>query len=301
MPIVFIHLGNAPPAYWMDAVKQARVWNPETPIICISSVIQDYGFGEVWIAVDDIPIGESHKRFRGTTLLPGEYYDKGFWQWTTERLFVLEDWMRWKDVTECFHVENDNMIYQNISDIVPLLREVSPGLSTTFQGQGAKRDSVRACFSVLYCSSVNALANFVFYLAASPSSMAEMERGGLYWLDTPDECSYLPTAAVGVVLDSEKYRSWFEDERFNGVSVVFDSAMYGQFLGGIDTRGAVPVVGEGKGHISPDSEMRVDQYEHVWRKDELGRRYPTITDTGGKVWKIANLHIHCKRLHEFSS
>jgi hypothetical protein len=301
VPIIFIHLGDAPPAYLASAVKQARLWNPNAPIVCISSVIQDYSCGEEWVSVNTIPMGESHTRFLETTRLPGEKYDKGFWKWTTERLFVLNDWMTWKGVRECFHLENDNMLYQNIEDIIPLLRAVSPGLSTTFQGQGSQRNSLRACFSVMYCCSVDALSNFLFYLAATPSIMAEMERGGLYWLDTPEECSYLPTAPVGVVLDSERYRSWFEDERFKELGIIFDSAMYGQILGGIDTRGEIPSETQGKGYVNPDSEMRADQYEYVWRKDELGRRYPTIKDTGGKVWKIANLHIHCKRLADFSS
>ena len=65
------------------------------------------------------------------------------------------------------------MLYQNIEDIIPLLRAVSPGLSTTFQGQGAQRNSLRACFSVMYCCSVDALSNF---LARRPDQDGQSEQ-----------------------------------------------------------------------------------------------------------------------------
>lgn len=299
IPIVFIQIGNAPPPYLRDAVAQARLWNPEAPIYCLSSIVDEYGYGEIWVDIATIPCGAIHSRFKSTTLLPGSGYDMGFWQWTTERLFVLEDWMRWKDVTECFHLENDNMLYQNISAVTPFLKRISPGLSTTFQGQGSSRGSLRACFSVIYCSSVDALSNFLFYLASSPSGLAEMERGGLYWLDTPEECSYLATAPVGVALDSETYRHWFEDARFEEIGCIFESSLYGQYFGGIDKRDGNPQ--KDPGYINPDSEMRADQYTYRWDKDEAKRRYPVLIDKDGRLWKIANLHVHCKKLSEFKS
>ena len=299
IPIVFIHIWKAPPAYLREAVKQARAWNLGTPIICISSVVESYGYGEEWVSVDDIPLTETHAKFKATTLLPGVEYDGGFWQWTTERLFVLEDWMRWKGIGECFHLENDNMLYQNISEIVPLLRQVSPGLSTTCHGIAAKDGQERACISVLYCSSVEALGRFTFFLAAAPSSIDEMTRGGMYWEDTPDECSYLAIAPMDISLPAEReqYRRLIVDERFADYGMVFEAAAYGQYLGGQDPQHHK----DGPGYMNPECLVRADQYEYVWRTDALGRKYPTITDTGGHVWKIANLHIHCKRLADFSS
>jgi len=297
IPIVFIHIWKKPPPYLREAVRQARAWNPGTRIVCISSVIEEYGHGEEWVAIDDIPIGEKHTRFRETTALPGINWDNGFWQWTTERIFVLEDWMRWAAIEECFHMENDNMLYQNISEVVPLLRTVSPGISTTCHSIGPKDTSPHACFSVLYCRSIDALSNFLFYLAASPSTVHEMERGGIYWDDNPEECSYLPTAPVGMPLSSEEYRHYIEDKRFTELGIIFEAAAHGQYLGGCDPN----YMNTGAGYMNPACFVRADQYDYMWHKDELGRRYPTIKDTGGKVWKIANLHIHCKRLADFSS
>lgn len=296
IPIVFIHMGPAPPPYMRVAVQQARRWNPAAPIICLTSVVEDYGVGEESIPLSKIPMTESHERFTKTTRLPGVGYSNGFWQWTTERLFILEDWMRWKGVKECFHLENDNMLYQDISVLGPLLREVSPGLSTTFQGQGSKRDSIRACFSVLYCHSIDALSQFLFYLAGSPSNVDDMRRGGIFWDDNPEICSFLPTAPVGVKLDSETYRHWIEDSRFSEVGCVFDSTTHGQYLGGADPN----YTDLGPGFINPDCDFRSDQFDYTWLVDIENRRYPAVRDSDGRLWKLANLHIHCKRLSDFS-
>jgi hypothetical protein len=290
VPIVFIHIGAAPPPYARIAVEQARRWNPKAPIVFLSSVLQDYGAGETWISIDSIPMSAAHQRFRYATPL------EGFWKWTTERLFVLEDWMRSAGLEECIHFEYDNMIYQDLSKIVPLLREISPGLSTTFQGQGRDRKAVRACFSVVYCKAIEALTNFTQFLACTTVNTDEMQLGGMYWDVTPEECSFLPTAPIGVTLESERCRGWLEDSRFSELGAVFDASAYGQYLGGVDPK--YHAENTEPGFVNPDCDFRADQFEYTWATED-GRRYPTISDKNGRPWKIMNLHIHCKRLHEF--
>jgi len=294
IPIVFIHLGNAPPPYLRDAVKQARLWNPTADIVCISSVLPEaYGVGEIWIDVKNIPKGTLRKRFENTTTLDADWRG-GFWRLTTERLFILEEWMRWAGVEECCHLENDIMLYRDISTILPILREITQGLSTTFQGQGSNLDTVRICFSILYCKSADAMERFLFSLASSISGLDEMHRGGQYWLDTPEDCSWLPVAPVGVKLVSETYRRWIEDSRF---PCIFDAAAHGQYLGGCD-----PINGiQGPGFVNMDTDYRVDQFLYGWRKDLFARRYPVLMDKNGQEWPLANLHIHCKELSRFVS
>ena len=294
IPIVFIHIGGAPPEYARIAVQQARRWNPSADIIFLSSVIPEggYGVGEQWVALADIPKGDIHIRFAEVSGLDTSFRG-GFWRSTTERFFYLEDWMRFKGIEECFHLENDNTLYADISELADTLRATTCGLSTTFQGQGYNQKSIRACFSVLYCKTLNALSTFNFFLAGSSAAVNDMERGGDYWSENPEECSFLPSAPSGVRLVSELYRSWYEDNRF---SCIFDASAHGQFIGGTDpsNRGHV-----GPGFVNTDTDFRADQFLYGWKADALGRRYPVVTAANGKEWKLANLHIHCKRLQDF--
>jgi len=135
------------------------------------------------------------------------------------------------------------------------------------------------------------------FLACTTLNTDEMQLGGLYWEDTPEECSFLPTAPVGVTLEYEGFRGWVEDSRFGDMGCVFDGSAYGQYLGGVDP--AFHAENTEPGFVNPDCDFRADQFEYVWMTDEAGRRYPTIADKNGRPWKIMNLHIHCKRLQNF--
>jgi len=294
IPIVFIHIGGEPPEHARIAVQQARRWNPSAEIVFLSSVIPDRGYGaaEQWIALADIPKSSVHLQFEKVTQLDAVWRN-GFWKVTTERLFILEEWMRFKGVQECFHVENDNMLYADISELVPVLRATSNGISATFQGQGRAQDRLLLCFSVLYCKDVDALTNFLVFLAGNPINKDEMQRGGDYWSENQEECSVMPSAPVGVKLVSEDRRTWFENARF---PCLFDSVTHGQYVCGVDPRN---LFCPGPGYVNEDGDFKADQFLYGWKADAAGRRYPVVTDANGKEWKLANLHVHSKRLADF--
>jgi len=292
IPIVFIHIGDAPPDYIGTAIQQARKWNPMSPIVFISSSFPEEEYAdEERILLSTLPVSTNHAKFLENTRLSVDWRG-GFWRVTTERLFVLEDWMRYKGITECVHLENDIMLYTDLSELVPIFRKTSAGLSTTFQGQGVKLNQIRMCFSILYCCSIGALSNFVASLVLNNRGIDEMQLSGPYWQDTPEECSVLPTAPVGTLLVSETFRSWYENPEF---SCIFDAAAHGQFIGGID-----PIHGDTTvGFVNRDTDFRSDQFLYGWSVDSFQRRYPILMDKVGNLWPIANLHIHCKRLEEF--
>jgi hypothetical protein len=291
VPIVFVHIGDALPEYAAVAVRQARLWNPTTPIVFLSSVVADYGAGEEWISLGDIPMSANHKKFCEATMLDTKFRN-GFWRSTTERLFFLEDWAAWKGVGEFFHLENDNTLYMPLDEMLPTLRITSKGLSAPFHGQGTvKSGDARMCFSALYCNRPQALSDFTHFLAGRRASEDEMFRGGLYWQDNEDSCGCLPTAPAATRFVSETFRKWY----IGDAPWVFDGAAHGQYLGGEDPRNGP----KGPGFVNTDVDFRTDQFLYGWRKDSSGRRFPTLMDSRGKEWRIVNLHIHCKRLADF--
>jgi hypothetical protein len=296
-PIVFVHLGQTLPSYMRDTVRQARRWNPHSEIVCIAETPEPFEADETWIRISDIPPTEAYERFKATTVLDSTFRG-GFWRFTTERLFVLQSWMTWRGIRECFHLENDNPMYFSLGEILPQLQKTSPGLLAPIHGQGQDVNSFRVCLSAFYVSSLDALSNLVFTLASAPSGIDEMERCGEYWLLNRDECGFLPTAPPRVVLRQDDYR----DSLIGGVEefgFVFDAMLYGQHLGGVDPRNELP--GGGPGFVNLDAEFAADQFLYGWRADGAGRRYPVLTDHDGREWRLANLHIHCKRVADFCS
>jgi hypothetical protein len=195
---------QAPPDYARIAVQQARKWNPETPIFFLSSSIPEggYGAGEEWIAIDTIPKTPEHIRFNETSPLDVSFRN-GFWRFTTERLFTLHDWITWKGVSECIHIENDINLYYDLSTLLPTFRSTCKGISAPFQGEAKTKQRIHMCYSIVYCNRPEALKDFMFFLAASPSTIDEMQRGGEYWMDNDDACSLLPVVPCGARLVSE--------------------------------------------------------------------------------------------------
>jgi hypothetical protein len=294
VPIVFVHIGDAPPDYAAIAVRQARRWNPNTPIVFLSSVLGDFGAGEEWILLEDIPKSANHNKFCATTVLDTKFRN-GFWRSTTERLFFIEDWAAWKGVEEFFHIENDITLYMSLDEMLPTLRIESKGISAPFQGQGTlKKGDARMCFSVLYCNQLEALSGFLYFLAGSRTDQDEMIRGGLYWQDSLESCSSLPTVPPTSRFVSDTFRDWYISSKY---SWVFDGAAHGQYLGGEDPRNG----SKGPGFVNTDVDFRADQFLYGWKADAVGRRFPVLMDRCGKEWRIANLHIHCKRLADFQS
>ncbi len=296
-PIVFIHLGPKLPAYMRDTVRQARAWNPNSEIICIAETPGEFEAGETWIALADIPATPEYQKFKQTSILD-KTFRHGFWRFTTERLFVLQSWMSWKGLDECFHLENDNTMYVSLDTILPQLRAASPGLFAPIHGQGEEGGWFRICLSAFYVSSLKALTNLVFTLASAKSDIDEMSRCGEYWLMNRDECGFLPVLPPRGTLRNEEFREGLVG-RVEEFGLVFDAVAYGQYLGGTDPGNELPW--NGPGYVNPDAEFATDQFLYGWRADGAGRRYPVLMDHDGREWRLANLHIHCKRVADFMS
>jgi hypothetical protein len=289
VPLIFVHIGDAVPDYARIAVQQARRWNPETPIYFLSNAIpeQKYMVGEIWVDISGIPVSPIHAKFNESTILDKNFRE-GFWRYTTERLFVLYDWLVSTGTKEFIHLEYDNMMYFSIEHLLPYFRENCKGISAPFHGQVKGQPNM--CFSIIYSNDIESFSEFVFTLAAAPSSTNEMQRGGEYWLES--EHSLLPCLPPESALKSEAFRAWYENPAF---PYLFDAAAHGQYLGGKDPRNEGPP----GPYINPDVDYHVGQFRYKWQVAESGNRYPVLIHKG-REWPIANLHIHSKALKEFT-
>ena len=91
IPIVFIHIGDAPPDYIGTAIQQARKWNRMCPIVFLSSSFPEEEYAnEERILLSTLPVSRNHAKFLENTRLSADERGR-FWRVTTERLFVLED------------------------------------------------------------------------------------------------------------------------------------------------------------------------------------------------------------------
>lgn len=318
VPIFFIHIGEDPeyfPDYIYYSVRQALVWNPSSDIHLViprvhsnrSSVLsleRDCGSSvKLWFT-EDIQLTPEHSRFIKETSHSIGGFRGGFVRFTTERLFILLDIMVMLGFHEAIHLENDNLLYSQIDELLPTLKQKYPGLAVEPLGY-------ECTAGFLYIQRSTALKDLLIYMVNHPAENEMQSLGRFIDNVGPTVMGFLPVISPDDCVGgkSEKFVTNFYS--FQGL---FDGAAHGQYIGGADPRNGVG--GPGFVNFVPGTPFRVDDFEYKWKVDpqsKLGRYYQrrlhSISLSNGcnssksdHAWHpLFQLHVHCKELHKFVS
>ena len=282
VPFIFVHLGKHFPEYCKDSVEQVKRWNPKARILFVAEGCHRGKVDCEFVDLAVVPVSAKRAHFLKTTRLDSSFRD-GFWKFTTERLFVLEDAMEFLNIDECVHLENDIMVYFNLDEMIDRLRlTVGKKFAATYLGDR------QLTYATLYIGDLFSFSQLTTYLVAQRSTENEMILGYTFYTENPEYCAFLPTYP----LDNGVIESYLGAKTFKGV---WDAAAYGQYIGGIDPRN-----GEGgRGFVNQNCAFRSDEFTYSWLS-EGGLRYPLISK-GSLSWPLYSLHIHSKELEKYKS
>jgi hypothetical protein len=287
-------MGPMFPEHVNTCIGQIRKWNPGAHIVFIADEVhRDKVIGCEFVPLESVQCGVKRVTFQERCILDSNFRG-GFWKYSTERLFVLEDYLQQSGISECIHLENDNMIYFNAEQMLPTLRKEYTGLAAPYLGRG------ELTFGILYVKNTLALHDMnVFILGLSHTGDNEMRLGCRFFLMNHEEADFLPTVSNECeIRDSDYPFATAHGEAFRGV---WDAAAYGQYLGGIDERNGA---GRQVGFVNETCAFRTDQFEFTWALsasgDGDGLKYPRA-HRHGHSWPIYILHIHSKQLDDFVS
>ena len=213
----------------------------------------------------------------------------GYWFYTIERFFYLEELVRQHKLTDLFHLESDVMLYCDLEELLPVFQARYSGMiGATFEG------FQRGIPGFFYIQTPEPMQQLVSFFA-SRSHLKEPDIdmidqfGTLYgkqWIDA------LPILPPDYPLNSELFSNHFTE-----FSSLFDAAAYGIYLGGVDC-----AVHENwyPGQDHPNSIFKASHFTFQWKEDEKGRWVP-FAMYNGKEMRLNNLHATCKRLDLFYS
>ena len=209
------------------------------------------------------------------------FYKDPFWFTTLFRLYVLSLYCKNNNINEFIHLEYDNLIYSDLSELKPL----PPSVYFTRVGP--------YCSSAgfVYCNSLAHLIKFIDKIKQLISKgenfarqftrydhLSEMIMIDLIHEHTTNVINYLPILPNGVGSDN-----------FDKLNVLFDGASYGQFLGGTNN-------GHGKGwheqHHYIGQQIGANNIQVIFESK------PFVIFNNKKI-PILNLHIHSKNLKDF--
>lgn len=304
--IVFIHLGNTIPEYLPTAISQARIFNEKSPIYLILNR-RAYKKSESVLKQEKVKIvfyenlrqSPEHIRFKKKSTLDKKFRS-GFWAYASERFFSLDDFMHQFEIEDVFHLENDNMLYADLNEILPIVKSRYPGIAATFD------NDLRCVPGIIYFSNPKAIHKLIQYMVlVADHGLNDMEMIGQFGeISSSDVIDHLPVVSsdyserhhlVSQIGEQTKKPERYSNH-FNEFSCLFDAACIGQYLGGIDKRN-----GESKvGFINESSLYNPQNFDHFWKVDARGRKVPYIGFYGKQIPYI-NLHIHSKNLKEFCS
>lgn len=306
--IVFVHIGDQVPDHAEVAIEQARLMNPSCQIILIANqaAIHNQPINErlkcheiTYIACESLNPTRAHSKFIKTSK-HNVHFRNGFWRYTSERFLYLDDLMTQYELENVFHLEYDNMLYVDLSEMLPVFIENYKGIAATFDNEDR---CIPGFLFIRNQSSMSTLANYFADFAASRKN--DMKVIGLFKRNNGQErIDYLPVI-------HKKYltkHTLFGEQRFNlsnkydfcknidQFDAIFDAAAIGQYLGGIDPRN-----GDSRpGFINESCLFDPSKIRFQWIRDKNGLWIP-YAQYANELRKIVNLHIHSKKLAPFSS
>lgn len=303
--IVFVHIGPTIPPYLYVALEQARLFNPEEEVCLITnqqaldSSSHDFSQHAITtVPCENLVQTPEHQKFIQTCPHSASILN-GFWRKAIERFFYLHEYIAARNLKHVIHLESDNMLYIDIALIKEALAE--------YKGIGAVFDADNRCIpSFVYIANEQAIAHMIQFIADYAShGHTDMGLLSLYRHKNSDKIACLPLIMPEYLIKHtlintlgqrpiEASLYYNKCAQFNSI---FDGAAFGQYLGGIDPN--VHAHSQ-PGFINETCVFNPSYLRFEWRKDEQGRKVPFALCEGA-AYRINNLHIHSKRLHDFRS
>jgi hypothetical protein len=299
--LVFVHLGPVLPNHLEDALWQASLFNDANEIYVIAQQkalempnnLTKYAHV---VKAESLNPTLRHNMFIQHSILNKSFRD-GFW--TLERFLYLDDFIQQYDLKDVFHLENDNTLYANLKELLPIFQKC-------YQGIGAVFDNDDRCIpGFLYIAHKEAIANLSsFFAAQAHSGSTDMEIIASYKKKYPDYIQALPIIPLtyGLVYPlvsntgKRTNNPLVFSNNIDQFNSIFDAAAIGQYLGGIDPRNGPSL----PGFINESCLFNPANFTYEWKIDKQGRMIP-YTLFQGTAYRINNLHIHSKNLTPFLS
>ena len=277
--IMLVHLGEHECTYLQYCVQQIRVFNK----VCNLHVIFDsqanldkftHDRTDLHIHCHILTFGEGFAKYAKHSKLDTSARN-GFWIKCSQRFFALHEIASRYNLSNIVHMENDIMLYQDITNIINILYNEYSNIAATFD------NDQRGIPGFIYFKDTSSIQMLCDSFMEHPYNN-DMEMLRLLQRKCSsciDNLPIVPKAHGEYSKNADKF------------NCIFDAAYIGQYVGGIDPRNGDSV----PGYINPDCVVKMDDLTFEWRMQD-NKKVPYLD---GML--VNNLHIHSKKLETFLS
>ncbi|MBU3638529.1 glycosyltransferase family 47 protein [Polynucleobacter sp. AP-RePozz3-80-G7] len=295
--IIFVHSGESPPPeYLTNALVIAAKVAPQSQVYALvnkshvgdleRALQADLGDSDnplrniKFVAIEDIPQSDITKHFAKNAALDRSFRN-GFWFSASYRFFVLADFIHFKGLENCIHLENDVVLYFDPSEKLEQF--------ISFATFAVPVDRVRAIPGIVWLKDASIASELVQFIADRLDAN-DMDSLGAFAMRRDLGAKPLPT----IPLEYAKSKDLDLDRYCQGIDVfggIFDGAAIGQYVGGVhwmndpsDTRF----------FENESSDFHLRDCRFSWEYERFYRS-PFIS-FDGVCTKVLALHAHSKDL-----
>ena len=284
--------------YIYDSITQLRLTNPDSHIyLCCHKKTCEDSIDELWFRERNVHIVDLHHNL----MFPSHIMYKTMVRRNphAERFFIVYELMRRKRLKNVIHIENDVMVYQNMSNFIEPM--------SMLYKVGITRQSDEMCIAgFVYLRNWKAAQQLARYFLFHYN---KNDMFGLSDFCKKNKHSLLPVIPKGY---EDVYEMTFESptdgmmhtvadkyeysECFESLKLIFDAAALGQYVGGVDKR---VDSSDTSGFVNTNACYKAKDLNLFWDIDD-GLKKPYIK-FGDNRYPVANLHIHSKELNKYLS
>lgn len=283
MHLILVHSGSEFPTYINDCIAQIRLVSDIHVHVLIEhafvSKIAPHPNLTV-VSLDTLPEDFFMKNYVQSCRLDAVFRG-GFWRATSLRFFYIHSYVKMNRLRDVFHIEYDNLIYQDFTKLLPAFQTKSMYCVLDAKDRGIA--------SFVYWQDSEAIVDFLLScLNAGARGENDMIALATHTHNNKENVGLLPIITPDYPGVDTCY-----SERLSQFGALFDGAAVGQYIGGVDPRNAP---GDTCGFVNETTVFRCDRATVTWRTDSSGLRRPYLNGQ-----PLVNLHIHSKDLRRWMS
>jgi hypothetical protein len=271
--IILIHTGTKFPEYINHCITQLKKFNFNIHIIISEILIPSLIHNDIIISKEEDYIDSDYNSYQIKN--HDTSFRDGFWKRTSSRFILLSSYVHKNNISSFFHIENDNLIFSDLSDTKYILDNSKFEMALVI-------DSENRCIpSIMYVNSLNIIKLLSDYIIRNNFNN-DMLNTFNFFNSNKDKVTNLPILPNSVNIEKcvVNYSNFYTE-----LNSIFDGAAIGQYLYGVDSNENTV------GFINETTIFDVSNFEYIW-EDNI----PFMVVDNNKI-KINNLHIHSKKLN----
>lgn len=295
MNVILTHVGSNIQSYSKYGWHQLRVFNPNIDIYFIGqsqSLLDNKDdlrkYNIIPIEAEQFNNNQLIKEFRRlqwydawgspNTVFPSP---KNFVTGTSLRLYTLNAFLEQANLIDSIHLENDIMIFADLYNLMVKIKNIYNKFTCT------EIQDHYSCCGFTYIPHQKHLNDVCVFML----KLLELGDSGI-----KNKYKFIPMVHEMLLISLWEDKMLFPilptDQYYEELGCLVDGCSVGQFLGGTNC------FGQGEGYVSSEHFVGRKIMDGTY-KPVILEKLPYLVDKEGKLHKLANLHIHSKKLENF--